>query len=86
MILGTPNGKTVTITPALTQVTIQSVFFDLVQHTFVLTYGVSNISGQVKTVQGTIPAGVLTTLENTIQTAIENNEGWNAGTSTILTP
>lgn len=87
MILTTPSN--VTFVAPTTTVLIQTVTFDLVLHRYTVVYQPTNGGGgpfSNKTVSGTIPGALQTALENHVQSVIEANEGFGAGTSQITTP
>lgn len=84
MILQGPAPVTITPSSATVQCEVQ---FDLTAHTFTIIYrDPAQQWAHSKSLTGNIPPGLLTTIENAVKTQIENNEGWGAGTSAIITP
>ncbi len=81
MQLSGPNP--VTFVPPAAQVVVDSVTFDLNQHRFTLAYR-DNGGITQKVVTGAIPGALLTALEAQVQKAIETNENWAAGSSTVV--
>jgi len=88
VILDAPTGQQVVFGSTVPAVAVLGVSFDLTTHRFTIVYGPQGggAPGSNKSVQGAIPAALQTALENHAQAAIENNEGWIAGTSSIATP
>lgn len=88
MQIQAPSGSQVQFGPQTAQVVVQSVTFDLVNHTFQINYGPPGgaTPPNLKTVRGNIPAALQTALESHAQAAIEANEGWTVGSSTVTQP
>lgn len=86
MILTTPSN--VTFVPPTSTVVIQTVSFDLINHLVTIVYQPQSSGGPLasKVITHAIPGALQTAIESHVQAAIEANEGFGAGTSTIQTP
>jgi hypothetical protein len=85
MILNPPAGQTVQIAApvAISSGIAARPEFDMVAKTVTVYYGINPQQGE-KSVTVNIPAALLTALENGMQKVIEANEGWTAGSSTVV--
>jgi len=88
MILSGPTAVTVAPPPpaptTAAQCTVFTATLDMVGHTYSINYGATG-PGQLRTVTGTIPAPQLATLEAMAKAAIEADQGWTAGSATVVT-
>lgn len=79
-----PPGDQVVFGQAAATITAQSVGCDLTGDEATITYGIEGGPDKTFTVQG-IPANLRADLQTFVQAAIETNEGWAAGSSTVST-
>lgn len=85
MLLVTPSA--VSFGQQVNTVQIQTVTFDLINHLVTIVYAPQGAGpGQSKIITHAIPGALQTAIENHVQSAIETNEGFTAGTTTVQTP
>jgi len=87
MIMSGPTNVTLAPPPpaptTAAQCTVFNATLDMVAHTYTINYG-GTLSGQLRTVTGTIPAPQLTSLVAMAKAAIEADQGWTAGTGVVV--
>ena len=86
MQLTAPNGQPATFGTSATSIVVLGVYVDLTAHTATITYqpaGTLAPGTAAKILVVNLPAGLQTDVEARAQAAIENNEGWTPGSSSI---